>query len=455
MKEESRKYAEEAYDIINHAACEIGSRLPGSENEKKFHNYMADKLREIGIKPVSEEFAVYPRASIGGIPYAGWAGVILCVASYFARAIPYLWFAMCGLSVVTIMWLIFSVFLYKKWFDMFFKQQISRNTIGELVPEDGEYDYTIALSGHTDTSWCWKHSEHAYKYRDNPVLGIITTYGKVGFGAICFFVMAFYSIFQAVYYAALMVFQARWAVIVQYGAQYGYTSPFADFYNVLDKIFLFLPIICCIGCFFVIMWADPNPENASRGAMDNASGIALSYEVMKYFKENPEKIPPRCRIMNVYCGSEEAGLRGSMAFTEEHKNDGMLNNCWNLNIDSVADEDYFEVVIKDDWQGCRFDKDLEKMFKDTFDELEIVSKTNGAIHNPVGGCDSTPMTKAGIKSVTFAAQNPVLTYYYHTWHDMPDRFSAETVGTGFDVLLGVIDKIAAFQEENGFNGPQK
>ena len=94
MKEESRKYAEEAYDIINHAACEIGSRLPGSENEKKFHDYMADKLREIGIKPVSEEFAVYPRASIGGIPYAGWAGVILCVASYFARAIPYLWFAM-------------------------------------------------------------------------------------------------------------------------------------------------------------------------------------------------------------------------------------------------------------------------------------------------------------------------------------------------------------------------
>ncbi len=455
MKEESRKYAEEAYDIINHAACKIGSRLPGSENEKKFHDYMADKLREIGIKPVSEEFAVYPRASIGGIPYAGWAGVILCVASYFARAIPYLWFAMCGLSVVTIVWLIFSVFLYKRWFDMFFKQQVSRNTVGELVPEDGEYDYTIALSGHTDTSWCWKHSEHAYKYRDKPVLGIIATYGKVGFGAICFFVMAFYSIFQAVYYTALMVFQAKWAVIVQYGAQYGYTSPFADVYNVLDKIFLFLPIICCIGCFFVIMWADPNPENASRGAMDNASGIALSYEVMKYFKENPEKIPPRCRIMNVYCGSEEAGLRGSMAFTEEHKNDGMLNNCWNLNIDSVADEDYFEVVIKDDWQGCRFDKDLEKMFKDTFDELEIVSKTNGAIHNPVGGCDSTPMTKAGIKSVTFAAQNPILTYYYHTWHDMPDRFSAETVGTGFDVLLGVIDKIAAFQEENGFNGPQK
>ena len=30
-----------------------------------------------------------------------------------------------------------------------------------------------------------------------------------------------------------------------------------------------------------------------------------------------------------------------------------------------------------------------------------------------------------------------------------------TVGQGFDVVLSVIDKIAAFQEEKGFNGPQK
>lgn len=81
------------------------------------------------------------------------------------------------------------------------------------------------------------------------------------------------------------------------------------------------------------------------------------------------------------------------------------------------------------------------MFKDTFKEVGVESKTNYCIHNPVGGCDSTPLTKAGIKSVTFAAQNPVLTYYYHTWRDMPERFDMETVGDGFEVVLGVIDKL--------------
>ena len=434
MKEENRKYAEEAYDIIKHAANEIGSRLPGSDNEKQYAAYMGDKLREIGIEPVREEFAVYPKASIGGIPYAGYLWLAFSILVYFALGISSIWFGMALAGIAATVWLICSVFLYKTWFDMFFKQEISQNTYGELLPEDGNYDYTIILSGHTDTSWCWKHSEHAEKYKDNPVKGLIATFGKVGFGAICFFFLVGTAI-------AMSIIQLG----VYTGASWAITTASSVSFNRFLLAMHFLPLVTAIGSFFLIMWADPDPRNASRGAMDNASGCALSYEVIKYFKENPDKMPKNCRIIDLNCGSEEAGLRGSMAFTAKHKNDDLTKNAWNLNIDSVADDDYFEVVIKDDWQFTRFDKNLEQMFKDSFAELGIESKTGG-IHNPVGGCDSTPMTKAGIRSVTFAAQNPTLTYYYHTWHDVPERFSAETVGTGFDVLLYVIDKIAAFEE---------
>lgn len=444
MKEENRKYAQEAYDIVSYAAKKIGSRLPGSDGEKKYADYMGDKLREIGIEPKQEEFAVSPRSSIGGLSYAGWSGVILSILAFIALQISSVWFGMAGLAIITIVWLVFSCFFYKTWFDMFFPQEISQNTYGELVPEDGKYDYTIILSGHTDTSWCWRHSEHAYKYKDKPILGIIATYGKVGFGAVCFFFIALTSIFMSVVYTGVYS-GAQWA------NELVYTVGFNRFLFAMH----FLPIDTAVGSFFVVMWGDPNPRNASRGAMDNATGCALSYEVIKYFKENPDKMPKNCRIVDCNIGSEEAGLRGSMYFAQEHKNDDLTKNAWNINIDSVADEEYFEVVVKDDWQGVRFDTDMEKMFKDSFKELGIESKTNGCIHNPVGGCDSTPMTKAGVKSVTFAAQNPTLTYYYHTWRDMPERFSVETVGNGFDVVLNVIDKIAKFQTENGYNGPQK
>lgn len=444
MREESRKYAEVAYDIVKHAAEKIGSRLPGSEGERKYADYMGDKLREIGIEPVKEEFAVSPRASIGGIPYAGWFGLIMSGLVYIALGISSVWFGMALAGVAVVVWLVFGVFLYKRWFDMFFRQKISQNVYGELVPEDGKYDYTIILSGHTDTSWTWRHSEHAYDYRDKPIIGLLMTYGKVGFGAVCVFLLIGISIVMSIIYGGAY-FRADWAIETMYSESFG----------IFMFVLRFLPIITAIGSCFVIMWNDPHEDTASRGAMDNATGCALSYAVMKYYKENPDKMPKNCRIIDFNCGSEEAGLRGSMAFSREHKNDDMLKNAWNINIDSVADKEYFEVVIQDDWQFTRFDTDMEQMFKDTFAELGIQSKTNGCIHNPVGGCDSTPMTKAGVKSVTFAAQNPMLTYYYHTWRDMPDRFELETVGDGFEVVTGVIDKIAAFQEANGYNGPQK
>ena len=444
MREETKKYAQEAYDIICDAAHKIGPRLPGSEGERKYAKYMGDKLKEIGITPKTEQFGVAPRSGIGGLPYAGWFGFALSILTYLALGISSVWFGMALASVAVFAWLILSCFLYRTWFDIFFKHKVSQNVYGELLPEDGEYDYTVILSGHTDTSWTWKHSEKTYKHRNKPVLGLIEVYAKVGFGAVCVFFMMAVSIVMTAIIIGVNSY-APWAVTI---AQ---SSSFAAFNTAL----YFIPIVTAIGSLFVANWNDPRDEYASRGAMDNASGCALAYEVIKYYKENPDKMPKRCRIIDFNCGSEEAGLRGSLAFTKEHKYDGMLENAWNINIDSVADKDYFEVVIKDDWQFTRFDTDLEQMFKDTFKEMEIESKTGGCIHNPVGGCDSTPLTKAGIKSVTFAAQNPVLTYYYHTIHDMPERFEPETVGKGFEVILGVIDKIAAFQEENGYNGPQK
>ena len=444
MKEESRKYVEEAWEIVKHASEKIGSRLPGSKGEREYADYMGEKLREIGIEPKKEEFGVAPRSGIGGLPYAGWYGLIASGLIYFALHNYYIWFAMALAGICMVIWLVSSCFLYKPWFDMFFKQKISQNVYGELVPEDGKYDYTIILSGHTDTSWNWKHSENASRYPEKPVYGLITTYGKVGFGAVCVFFLVGLSVAMAAIYTGLY-FDASWA----------YIAASSDALNKLIIALHFLPLVTAIGSCFVILWNDSDEETASRGAMDNATGCALSYAVIKYFKENPDKMPKNCRIVDCNVGSEEAGLRGSMDFVHRHRNDDLTKNAWNINIDSVADKEYFEVVIKDDWQGCRFDTDMEKMFKDTFNEMGIESKTNGCIHNPVGGCDSTPMTRGGIKSVTFAAQNPMLTWYYHTFHDMPDRFEMETVGDGFDVVLSVIDKIAAFQEEKGFNGPQK
>ena len=432
MREELKKYGDEAYEMVEYAAKKIGPRLPGSKNEKKYHDYMSDKLKEIGLNPVTEEFVFAPHSSIGGLPYAGWAGIIGCILTVIATMLASI-SAYAGLAthfvctvymICTWIWLIVSVFKYHTCFDWCFKHKVSHNTYAELLPEDGKYDYTIFLSGHTDTSWTLKLSASQNK------LGFVGVVLRLGLGAIA---VALVTIISAVLLVLIMM--------LNYGDNLGYNtlSNVYDAYRIVSQIALYSSPVLIICAFLLTMYNEKTEEIASPGAMDNATGVSIAYQVLKYYKENPDKMPKNCRIVDFNCGAEESGLRGSIAFTRKHKNDGMLDNAYHINIDSIADAEHFEVIHGDSWLCPHFDKDLERMFKESMREAGI--KNPGDIANPVGGCDSTPFQKAGVKSITFAAQNPVMSDYYHTFRDVPERFSAETVGLGLDVVVRVISKI--------------
>ena len=433
MRDELKKYGDEAYEMVEYAAREIGPRLPGSNNEKKYHDYMSDKLKELGLNPVTESFVFAPHASIGGLPYAGWAGIIGCVLTVLATILASL-SAYAGLAmhfvctmymICTWIWLVVSVFKYHTCFDWCFKHKVSHNTYAELLPEDGKYDYTIFLSGHTDTSWTLKLSVSQNK------LGFVGVVLRLALGAIA---VAAVTIVSVVMLILIMM--------LNYGTDtlsYDTLVNTAKAYYVIKQMVLYSSPIVIICAFLLTMYNEKTEAIASPGAMDNATGVSIAYQVVKYYKENPDKMPKNCRIINCNIGAEESGLRGSIAFTRKHKNDGMLDNAYHINIDSVADKDHFEVIHGDSWLCPHFDKDLERMFKESMREAGI--KNHSDIANPVGGCDSTPFQKSGVKSITFAAQNPVMSDYYHTFRDVPERFSAETVGLGLDVVLRVIDKI--------------
>ena len=431
MREELKKYGDDAYKMVEYAANEIGPRLPGSKNEKKYHDYMSGKLKEIGLEPVTESFVFAPHASIGGLPYAGWAGIIGCVLTLIATILAHFsvyggvaMHFVCSVYLIFVwIWLFVSVFKYHTCFDWCFKHKVSHNTYAELLPEDGKYDYTIFLSGHTDTSWTLKLSASQYK------LGFVGVVLRLGLGAIAVGVVTIVSLIMLV--LSMMMLYGDYSIEV--------TANVIKAYSVMSQIALYGSPLAIVCAFLLTMYNEKTEEIASPGAMDNATGVSIAYQVVKYYKENPDKMPKNCRIVDCNVGAEESGLRGSIAFTRKHKDDGMLDNAYHINIDSVADAEHFEVIHGDSWLCPHFDKDLENMFFDAMKEAGI--KKPGNIANPVGGCDSTPFQKAGVKSITFAAQNPVMSDYDHTFRDVPERFSPETVGLGLDVVLRVISKI--------------
>ncbi len=431
MRKELDKYSNEAYAIVEHAANEIGQRIPGSQGEKQLHDYMSGKLKEIGLEPKTEKFCFAPHSSIGGLPYAGWGGIVGAIIAFVACIVAQITVVgamaihfigalyMIGLWV----WVIVAVFKYNTCFDWFFKQKMSHNTYAELLPKDGKYDYTIYLCAHTDTSWTLKLSASQGK------AGFAGVIARIAIGAISTGIVSAISL-------VLM--------IVSMVCAFAPTIDAYSAYMVMSYLTWFGSPFLAVGAFLLTMYNEKTPEIASPGAMDNATGVAIAYEVVKYFKENPDKMPANCRIIDFNCGAEEAGLRGAMDFVKRHKEDGMLDNAYQINVDSIADKDFFEVIHGDDWLCKHFDEGLKNMFIEAMKEAGI--ENPGDISNPVGGCDSTPFQKSGVRSITFAAQNPIMSDYYHTYKDVPDRFEPETVGLGLDVVLRVIDKIA--DEEN-------
>lgn len=409
----SKEGAKIIFDFIKMIIDTHGPRLPGSDEERAAQKDIAEYMeRETGVKPTVEPFRLAPRASIGAIPYLGYVGFAALIL-YYIHPIPAIILALADLIFAVI-----QVFLYKGWFDRFFKQETSNNTYS-VIDGKGTIDHTIVFSGHTDSSWLW---QMAVK---NPKTMILrTVYGIVGVVAIAVG-------------GILRLIAGMNSVIPPEGLNKG-----------IYFFLLLAPIVFIPGIYSLCIYLSHDKKKASPGAMDNLTGVGAAIYMGRYFKENPDKLPDNCRIIVAALGSEEAGLKGSSAFMEAHAGDKeLLIDPYFVNIDSLRDYDHFNAVRADSWQGTKFDKDMENMFVKAFKNAGVEPHV---IANPVGGCDSTPICRKGYKTITFAAQNPIVTDYYHTYKDVYDGLNMDTLEKSVDILLDVTQQIHEHHANNKY-----
>lgn len=124
----------------------------------------------------------------------------------------------------------------------------------------------------------------------------------------------------------------------------------------------------------------------SRGAWDNASGCANLMALYSYFKENK----PKRSIRFIWCGSEEAGLKGSRAFVERHK-DELEEYSFGVNIDMTG------TVIGNDIACVSGDDSIKSYLQYCAAETGFpVSLSSGIFPS-----DSSSFAHAGIPFVVF------------------------------------------------------
>lgn len=398
-----KKYADETMEFVKTIEAD-GCRFPGSDEEKAACVKIQNEIKQrTGLDTKTEEFVYAPRAGIAVINYFGWAG-LACIILYYISAWTAV-VAMLGfLGILT--FAACQVLRYTGIFDIFFKQEKAKNIISEIPPKSGKTDYTIYFGAHYDSSWCWKIAAKV------PALSIVAL---------------------ALGIASILVMFAMCIVRIYTAFNYDASAQMAS---------LIVPIFC-VPCFLLVtQYTSADKTIGSPGAMDNLSGIGINMMMMKYFLDHPEEMPENCKFVNVCFASEEAGLKGSFAYAQAHKDDPELKNAYFINLDSIADPDHFEAVKGDPFQGTHFDKNMIDLTMEAMKETGRIANPK-TIVNPIGGCDSTPFCKLGVPTLTIAAQNPTQTNYYHTCNDKSDRIDVSTFETGFHVVYGLIKKLEA------------
>jgi hypothetical protein len=400
---------QEEISFIDTIIKQFGPRPPGSEAESRTADYLVQDFSQIGGKPAqTETFRFAPLASIASIPVLGYALLFVAVPLYFFAPIA------CMIWLLFLLFFaIMQIFRYTGVFDFLYPKATGKNVFTYQDPPTGDVKYTIFLTAHMDSSWNWNLA------MKNPLRMWI----KVPYGIISGVILLVLALVQELGNRGLISWWSPWFHL------------------------LLLPLLP--GFYFLSRYLSWGRDGASPGALDNLSGIAVTRYIYHYLLTHQDHWPTGVRIGLVVFGAEEASLKGSTAFYQQHHLD-LLQHTWILNLDSIGDWDQFHVIDGDIWLGANYDNVVCDMAQKSMQEEGVLPADR--IKNPVGGTDAASFAKRdpSIRVATLIAQNPIATDYYHTRNDLVDRLDPRALEKMYAVLLRLIGKIATFE-----NSPQE
>lgn len=392
-KGESIQISKEIIQTIKNILEKFGPREPGSENEYKTQEYLAEELSKYANSVVMESFTVAPMGLLFFFPVTG---IIVFFASAILNHQPYIGFL--GLIVsLAIIWFQFGQ--YRQLLDPFLPKRESNNVYARWTPSGKNITQRIILCGHADS---------AYEMRFNQ-------WGKI------FIKLAILSMIIC------MLTLLCLSLLFSYEYFKGQELTFIP--EILRKVTIIFGIIYGLIAVSFIRFSRVVP-----GANDNLTGSVTAVEVLKWFSKHPLEIQ-NTEIVCLITGSEEAGLRGAMAFVQQHKEELKNLPTVVIAIDTLGDFTELGVIVRD-LNG------LLPHHKGAISLLYQAGLECGITLKPItvflGSSDATAFTRAGIPASGLVAMDPGPAHYYHTRYDTVDALNEETLSTGLTILIQAV-----------------
>lgn len=155
----------------------------------------------------------------------------------------------------------------------------------------------------------------------------------------------------------------------------------------------------------IVFTAHYDSVSYSKGAYDNGTGSTCIMQMLAYFNENK----PKRTLKFVWCGSEEMGLLGSIAYVNTHKEDlEKYKLC--INVDMIG------VTIGFDIARVSANNSLVNFINYLSCEVGFPIKVSQGVYSS----DSTPFADNGVPALSFARIAPSGGAVIHSRKDVID-----------------------------------
>ena len=156
----------------------------------------------------------------------------------------------------------------------------------------------------------------------------------------------------------------------------------------------------------IVICAHYDSVDQCGGAIDNASGSAIIYELARYFKKNP----PHRTLIFVWCGSEELGLLGSQNYVKRHRA-GLRNVQFVLNVDVAG------IIMGENGATVCGSPEISKFVKKLAERKNMIF----SVHHAAYSSDNIYFNDRGIPSVSLHRRG---SGYGHTVRDQAKTIDA-------------------------------
>lgn len=395
-------------DEIAHICNDMPKRDPGSEGEKMACEYMADFLKnDCGCERSDvESFKENPNAFFGWIYFTITFVLVGMVAFFFLPIFGAIITAL-GFAILFI-----QFGLYKKLVDKCFPEKTG-HSVTAIKKCTGEVKGRVFFNGHPDAVWNWPVNN---KFGGTAHVAHLVTSVVSG----------------------LVVLGLNIAAAVKTGCRPVTSFALADYTALYGDVLFWMGIAilvmvpCLVGMYF--MWDE---KTITDGANDNLTGCYMGIAILKAMKDQGIELE-HTEVGVIISGSEEAGLRGAMAWCEAHKGEFDDVPTWIYSYDTIHESRFLGVNYRDLNGTVASDKEVSDSFMQAAQELGI--KCTKTWVPPFGGAtDNAAFNKAGFKSTGITALDHNLQDYYHTMRDTADNLNPECLADCYAISVKALE----------------